>query len=184
MNHFFVFEGLDGVGKTTLLENLQKDGYEVFVNPTEIHKGIRTKLHNKGKASLFYYLSSNAYIIEEQAKNKNNFLIDRYITSSFIADLYNDGKYKYNDFEKLFKTFSPFFKLPKITFFLTLDEDLRLKRIKDRNDSNNYDQLDKNYSLLWDDVIQNYNFSKKVIIDANKSELELVEEIKFYIQKG
>jgi len=178
---FFVFEGLDGVGKTTLLNSLEKKGFRIYHSPVAPYDKIRKSIHNKGDiSSFFFYLSANSYIIEN---NENKiFLLDRYIVSSLIAYLFTKNKYLYKDFLTLYKKFEVFFKLPTLTFFLKLDENTRLSRLKER-ENNEFDEIDINYTKLWNEVINHYDLSKKILIDANCSEQTLVEEVLFHLNK-
>ncbi len=179
---FYAIEGLDGVGKTTLINNLNKKGFITYKTPPKLYENTRKELHNLKEASLFYYLSSLSYTLEVEAKNSNNFILDRYIFSTITQYISNTTK-SVTDFKNLFKMFFQLIPLPNITFFIELDYETRMKRINNRLASEKtLDNKNKKYNDFWIQAIKEYNFSNKVILDGTKTEDELVIEVLSYLE--
>jgi len=184
---FYAIEGLDGVGKSTLCANLSKKGYKVFKTPSDDFSCLREKIHNLSKSSFFFYISSLCYLFEKEVVEEKFFFIDRYIFSTISHyAFYNNLSIK--EVNKLFNFFKNFIQIPDITFFLVLDYKERLKRIKKRNRNNRdkvkFDNLTKEYNDYILNLIKNYNFSRKVILDASKSEEELLGKVIFHIKEN
>jgi len=180
---FYAVEGLDGVGKTTLTKNLENKGFRIYKTPPILYEKIRKDLHGLKEASLFYYLSSLSYTLEVEAKNDTNFILDRYIFSTITQYISNTTN-SIDDFKLLFTKFSSLIQFPTITFFIDLNYKTRMDRIKDRTlVERMLDNEDKKYNDFWIEAIKEYNFSKKVILDGQKTEEELVKEVLSYLEK-
>lgn len=180
--NFFAIEGLDGVGKSTLIANLSNIGYQTLKTPAEIYKHIRKDIHDLDVSSLFYYLSSVAYAIEKDSDGLNDFFIDRYLFSS-ITQYLSKKDSDINDFERYFSAFKDFFSMPTVTFFITLDYDIRIERIKNRtNDEKLLDNISIKYDQFWSQCINSYSFSDKVIIDGRLSKEQIVDNVISHIQ--
>jgi thymidylate kinase len=174
---FYAIEGLDGVGKTTLIQNLENQGLATYKTPNKIFSIIRKELHNLNKSSLFFYLSSLAFLFEKEIKNNNLFFVDRYLFSTIGNFAYKNNLLD-EEINELFYIFYKFFPVPKLTIFLVLDYNERIKRINIRNQNeNNLDNLKKSYNDYIMRMIHNYKYSPKIIIDANKKEKEIITEV-------
>ncbi len=184
---FYAIEGLDGVGKTTLGINIRNLGYNVYKTPDEEFSCLRRKLHSLSKSSLFFYLSSLAFLFEKRIKNKNNvpFFVDRYLFST-ISEFSYKNKLSINEINWLFETFYNFLPKPKLTIFLVLDYEKRIERIKKREITSEFDNLEKDYDKYINRMIDSYKISPKVIIKADKEEIYVLEEVlkKISFKKG
>ena len=88
-SHAYIFAGPRGVGKTTLLDNLQKEGFSVYHSPVFPHSKIRREVHNKGDiSSLFFYLSANSYVVENNKDKIQNQMKE-------MHQKYSCGKYSF-----------------------------------------------------------------------------------------
>jgi len=179
---FYALEGLDGVGKTTLAKNLSDAGYSVYKTPPKKYEFLRKEIHNLKETSLFYYMSSIAYVLEVEASDKNNFFLDRYIFST-LTQYISNTTISIEDLKNLFNLFSPKIQFPTITFFINLNYEERMKRIKNRTlDEKLLDNENRQYNDFWIEAMNEYDYSKKIILDGTKSEQELVKEVISYMK--
>lgn len=181
---FYAIEGLDGVGKTTLIKNLSKKRFTTYKTPDDEYSCLRNKLHNLNRSSFFFYLSSLAYLFENHnLKDTNEFFVDRYLFST-IGNYAFRNDLSMEEVNNLFNEFYKFLPRPELTIFLVLDYEERIKRIKMRNlkQEENLDNLDINYNNFILNMIENYKFPK-IIINAKKAENELLNEVLNIINK-
>lgn len=176
-NKLIVFEGIDGVGKSTLCATLKKELKKQGINAllfedfektrpgfgalkSFIKENVRPLSVN---ASLYFYLSSALYkseIIKKLLK-KSWVICDRYIYST-IADHIAGGADK--AVVPNLKTF-PFLH-PDYAFWVTVSDKIRLERVKTRGLANKHDliplkqgtrayKLEKEYRRMGLTEIQN-----------------------------
>ena len=173
---FYAIEGLDGVGKTTLINNLSKKGFYTYKTPSDEYSCLRSKLHNLNKSSFFFYLSSLAYLFENDIRHTNEFFVDRYLFST-IGNYSFRNNLSMKEINRLFDEFYKFLPQPALTIFLVLDYKERVRRIKMRNlKEKNFDNLDINYNNYIVNMIEKYKFPK-IIINAKKNENEILDEV-------
>ena len=156
--HFITFEGGDGSGKTTLIQNLQivleKKGYTVLVTHapggTDAGKVIRDLLlHPKDplvkRAELFLFLADRAQQVEKvirPALSKGKIV---------LCDRYNDSTIAYQggarglDVEEVSKlcTFATNSLQPEITLYLDIDPKIGLDRVKKLQGSKDHIEKEK-----------------------------------------
>jgi len=149
-NKLIVFEGIDGVGKSTLCASLKRELldrgikvllYEDFEKKIQTFDLLKSFIKQKVKpvsidASLYFYLSSALYKSEIIKKLlKSHWVIcDRYIYST-IADHVVGGASK--AVLPDLKSF-PFLK-PDVAFLVTTSDKVRLARVKKRKVVNEHD---------------------------------------------
>ncbi len=194
---FITFEGIDGCGKTTQIELLEKylnsKNYKTIVTlepgSTQIGKKLRQiLLHHEGfvsdRAELFMYLADRAQHIEEIVMpNINNgkiVLCDRHTDSTLAYQGYARG----GNIEQLqiLNSIATSDLKPDITFLFDIDIQTAQKRlgaIKDRLEASGYDFYQK--------VRNGYlSLSKKFperikVIDASLTPEDVSEQVKTII---
>lgn len=175
---FFAIEGLDGAGKTTLVNNLSENGFKSLKTPPELYEVIRKKIHPLKEASLFYYLSSLCFALEVEAKDENNFILDRYFFSTITHYVANNKNCSEKEFYRIFHKLEEFITFPEITFFIQLDFETRIKRISSRSTKEKeLDNVTRKYNDFWVNCMNKYDLSEKIILNGNKTEFDLTSEV-------
>ena len=156
-----IFEGIEGTGKTTQINNLtnflNKNKYKYVKirepggtkNSEKIRKLILNKKSTLNKITdLFLYLASRSENLEKIiAKNygKKIILIDRFIYSTLAYQHYG-----MNINKKIINYLNNFlvgrFK-PNYIFLLTVDKKTLVKRLSKRKNKNKYDRLKINFYM-------------------------------------
>lgn len=181
---FFAVEGLDGAGKTTLVKNLSDNGFKSLKTPSVIYGKIRKIIHPLKEASLFYYLSSLCFALEVEARNENNFILDRYFFSTITHYVANNKNCSEKEFYRLFHKLEEFITFPEVTFFIQLDFESRVKRISNRSaNEKELDNTTREYNDFWVNCMNKYDLSKKIILNGNKTEEDLTKEVISIIKK-
>lgn len=139
-----VLEGLDGVGKTTLLKNLSDELYEFYllssyiVSPTRINKELLQVINKEYNSPLDKFqdtIKEHIKILDKlkEYNNKFNFIfLDRSIYSAFAYTMYleqdttikEEALHTIKQLEKEYHLYS---------LFLNIPEETRLERLKNRN---------------------------------------------------
>jgi len=172
-NKLIVFEGIDGVGKTTLSKLLQKKlvkaGYNIvrYENIEDKNGGfnkikpfIKTKVPIN--SSLFFYIASALYKSQQIEKLlKHNWVIcDRYIYSTYAYHtIRNANMSLIPDIKKI-----PI-RLPDFVFLIKVDDDIRLQRAKTRSDNNIHDGKAKTKNNIVGRMEKELELFKPIIID-------------------
>ncbi len=177
------FEGIDGSGKTTIAKILHsKIEKSIFTTePTDswLGKSVKKALEEKRDAITiaFLFLADRNEHIKEIKKwlNEGKIVIcDRFIDSTFAYQkehIKMDGVEEWLDW-----LHKPFFIKPDITFLLVIEPRKAIERIKDRKlivyeDEKFLEKVQENYL-----EIAKKEKDRIVIIDAEKSKEEVVEE--------
>jgi len=176
-NKLIIFEGIDGVGKTTLsklLQNkLEKLGFKTvrYEDIEEKNSGFNQikpfiKTQVPIDSSLLFYIASAIYKSQQIKKLlKHNWVIcDRYIYSTFAYHkIRNANMSLIPDMKKI-----PI-RLPDFLFLIKVNDDIRLKRTKVRSDNNAYDFKIKTSSNLIGKMEKELEEFKPIIIDNSYS---------------
>ena len=177
------FEGIDGSGKTTIAKILHsKIENSIFTTePTDswLGKSVKKALEEKRDAITiaFLFLADRNEHIKEIKKwlNEGKIVIcDRFIDSTFA---YQKEHIKMDGVEEWLNWLhKPFFTKPDITFLLVIEPRKAIERIKDRKlivyeDEKFLKRVQENYL-----EIAKKEKDRIVIIDAEKSKEEVVEE--------
>ena len=194
---FIVFEGIDGVGKTSLAQKLSHQlNYkfietplsELMFNNPQIYAKVVDYIHSylPGFLRAWFYSFSNLYLSEkycqEHSTNQRNLIINRYVVSNFA---YNSDNYTGNFFANLFQ----FLAKPYLTIYLTADLETIKQRISNRNkDDKDLLQVEYNKNvrepLMLNFLKQNYNAKQVAIINTTNLNLdEVYKKIMDRIQK-
>jgi dTMP kinase len=184
-NKLIVFEGIDGVGKTTLSKLLQdrlvKQGVKTvrYEDIEEKNSGFNQlkpfiKTQAPINSSLLFYISSAIYKSQQIEKLlKHNWVIcDRYIYSTLAYHkIRNADMSLIPDVKKI-----PL-RLPDFLFLLKVNDNIRLKRIKAR--SNNTDDLKiKTSKNLVGKMEKELEKFKPIIIDNSYlTSVDVIENI-------
>lgn len=194
---FIVFEGIDGVGKTSLAQKLSHQlNYkfietplsELMFNNPQIYAKVVDYIHSYLPRFLraWFYSFSNLYLSEkycqEHSTNQRNLITNRYVVSNFA---YNSDNYTGNFFANLFQ----FLAKPDLTIYLTADLETIKQRISNRNkDDKDLLQVEYNKNvrepLMLNFLKQNYNVKQVAIINTTNLNLdEVYKKIMDRIQK-
>lgn len=194
---FIVFEGIDGVGKTSLEQKLsQQLNYkfietplsELMFNNPQIYAKVVDYIHSylPGFLRAWFYSFSNLYLSEkycqQHSTNQRNLITNRYVVSNFA---YNSDNYTGNFFANLFQ----FLAKPDLTIYLTADLETIKQRISNRNkDDKDLLQVEYNKNvrepLMLNFLKQNYNTKQVAIINTTNLNLdEVYKKIMDRIQK-
>ena len=194
---FIVFEGIDGVGKTSLAQKLSHQlNYkfietplsELMFNNPQIYAKVVDYIHSylHGFLRAWFYSFSNLYLSEkycqEHSTNQRNLITNRYVVSNFA---YNSDNYTGNFFANLFQ----FLAKPDLTIYLTADLETIKQRISNRNkDDKDLLQVEYNKNvrepLMLNFLKQNYNAKQVAIINTTNLNLdEVYKKIMDRIQK-
>ena len=194
---FIVFEGIDGVGKTSLAQKLSHQlNYkfietplsELMFNNPQIYAKVVDYIHSYLPVFLraWFYSFSNLYLSEkycqEHSTNQRNLITNRYVVSNFA---YNSDNYTGNFFANLFQ----FLAKPDLTIYLTADLETIKQRISNRNkDDKDLLQVEYNKNvrepLMLNFLKQNYNAKQVAIINTTNLNLdEVYKKIMDRIQK-
>ncbi len=189
-NFFYVFEGIDGSGKTTLIDQLKKKLSNKNVYFTKEPFG--TKLNTSFKELLYQVGSEEDYIsqyllfaaarsyhiktvINPNLKNNYHVISDRFFYSSLV---YQGMKIDENFIKLVYENSNYGVKVKKI-FFCKISFNIAFQRIEKRNINDNLDNLYKSkLSLLakrYDELFE--NDPSVVILDMNLPINILVEKV-------
>ena len=194
---FIVFEGIDGVGKTSLAQKLSHQlNYkfietplsELMFNNPQIYAKVVDYIHSylPGFLRDWFYSFSNLYLSEkycqEHSTNQRNLITNRYVVSNFA---YNSDNYTENFFANLFQ----FLAKPDLIIYLTADLETIKQRISNRNkDDKDLLQVEYNKNvrepLMLNFLKHNYNAKQVAIINTTNLNLdEVYKKIMDRIQK-
>lgn len=191
-NKLIVFEGIDGVGKTTLSKLLQnrlmKQGFQTvrYEDIEEKNSGFNQikpfiKTHAPIDSSLLFYMASAIYKSRQIEKLlKYNWVIcDRYIYSTFAYHkIRNADMSLISDMKKI-----PV-RLPDCLFLIKVNDDIRLRRARSRSNNNAYDFKIKTNRNLIGKMEKELEGFKPIIIDNSYSTSKnVVEKIYQIINK-
>tara|TARA_Y100000590_G_scaffold379558_1_gene447265 strand:+ start:2937 stop:3557 length:621 start_codon:yes stop_codon:yes gene_type:complete len=183
-----IFEGIEGSGKTTLINHISnylKKEKITFIKIREPGGNINSELirklilNNKNKfnpyTDLFLYLASRSENIEKIIKknyNKKIILLDRFTDSTLAYQHYGMGLNKnlINNVNKiLLKNIKP-----NLTFLNIVNMQNLSNRLKLRKNKNRYDKFKINfYKKVQTGFLKlSKNKSNYIVIDSNKSLVE------------
>ena len=194
-----VFEGIEGSGKTTLINYVSKFFSKKKIkyirirepggnkNSEKIRKLILNNKNNFNSfTDLMLYLAARSENIDLTIKknyNKSVILLDRFTDSTIAYQHYGMGldKNLINKINKsLLKNIKPDLTFLNVVNSKNLIKRLRLRKLKNRYDNFNikfYEKVQKGYLKLAK------NRSKYVIIDSNKKLIENKKEVLNKIKK-
>ena len=184
------FEGIDGVGKSTVVdavyEKLSIKGYNVCIlrDPGSSEMGeqlrnlIKSDIPRSKMTNLFLYLSARLELVADIEKLKDQYdyiLLDRYVDSTVAYQAYGQN-IDLNTIKTLNGILLEGDKyLPNKTYYLFLDEKTRLERLTKRTedlddidtDTEFLSRVKKGYESLLDDkrILALKNENSKITAD-------------------
>jgi len=191
--NFIVFEGSDGSGTTTQLSLLEKrlkdQGKPCFFStfePTDgqIGRIIRSALKNEIQVkpqtlALLFAADRNEHLygkegILERVKKGEFVISDRYALSSLVYQGIECG-------DELPGYLNSSFPAPEITFFLDIDPQTALARVKERSELEIYEYSDfqEKVRVKYKTIIEIYRKegARVEIIDASKTASEVADQV-------
>lgn len=197
-NKFFVFEGMDGSGKTSIVRmvaaKLREEGYDVITSrePGGTPEGEKFRSIILGPKEAEYHSMTYMFLlnasrmelvdklIKPSLEKGKVVLLDRYVDSTIVYQGYVDKtspEARQEVLDTIMNIHRSVIKLePNTTFLVRTTEELVKKRIIDRGDVNNLDQvaLDnlKMMGVYYDKVMEMRNGT-----DTKYSTLENVEGV-------
>lgn len=185
-NKLIVFEGIDGVGKTTLSKLLQnrlvKQGFKTvrYEDVEEKNSGFNQikpfiKTQATIDSSLLFYISSAIYKSQQIEKIlKHNWVIcDRYIYSTLAYHKIRNANMSLIPNIKKIPV-----RLPDFLFLIKVNDKIRLKRIKIRSSNTDYDYKVKTNKNLIGKMEKELEEFKPIIIDNSYSTpMDIIEKI-------
>jgi thymidylate kinase len=191
MGKLIVITGLDGSGTTTITKKLHElDKKSFFIqsphdNYSNCRKIIDTEVKKVSEiAHYYFYLSNNIYISEKIKTIKEkypeyNIYCTRYLLDTVVSHKVQNVNVELEYQNGIYKIIEPDF-----TFFLKLDENIRQKRIQNRNyEKSNLDKIIDD-SIIRERFIKEFSKYKNLIyIDASKTIEEICIDIKSIIER-
>ncbi len=196
-NYFYVFEGIDGCGKSTLIDVLKKKLFDrqfLFTKEpfgTSFNKNIKQLLYeaidrNDHMCQYLLFAAERAYhiknIINPYLKKGFNVISDRFIYSSIVYQGMNINE---NFIKLVYKNSNDNLKIKKI-FFCKIPYKIALERIKLRNINDVFDSyyedklslLELRYDLLFKNnnqvVVLDMTLPIELLLDIVMSNLIIV----------
>lgn len=193
---FITFCGLDGTGKTTLIcrlsEKLQEMNYKVFCTyqpsrevrqstlfrqfvDTNNHEGLEYR--SLSLLTVSDRVQHSTQVILPRLKKGEIVISDRYFYSALVnlrARGYKEDKWIYE--------IASYLPRPDIAFFLDIDFDLSLQRIRQRsNEKDKWIDIEFN-KLLKEEFIHVSNISDGIIVDSSGNPDVTFETIWKYVE--
>lgn len=181
-NMLIVFEGIDGVGKTSISKRLCETlinakipciRYEDYERKDEGFNVIKPFISEKTSidSSLFFFVASAIYKSQEIEKLLQDHWVvcDRYIYSTLA---YNQAR------GANMSLIADLEELPILTpdyyFLIRADESVRIQRLAEKHDIEPIDFEPKSPGSFFDRVEQNFLKHKPIILDNSKSEIDAI----------
>ena len=186
--------GVVGVGKSSLSEYLQEEGYTIFKEPVFNNPLLDKFYYNKQRYSFplqIFFLNKRFELIKE-ASQVPNAVLDRSILEDtiFAKMLYDSGEMEgeeFNIYMELFKNMLEHVRPPKLMVYLRVSPEEAIRRINKRgrgfevqNSIKYWYDLNQNY----EDYFKNYNWSPLLTIDVDDINfVENIDDRKYIINK-
>lgn len=185
---FIVFEGIDGAGKSTLIEGVSKvlssRGIDTVstAEPTEgpigsmIRSGTIRKVSQNAEALLFTAdRACHTQEIKEWMDSGKTVLCDRYYASTVAYQSANlDGTRAEKEWLKEINR--PVIIEPDITFLLDIDPEISMERVNGRGETSKFETAEylKKVRSNYLEIAGEDDFH---IIDASRTEEEVLDEV-------
>jgi len=186
-----VIDGVVGVGKSTLMNILQKEGYVPFEEPVVDNPILEKFYYDRERYSFslqIFFLNKRFKNIKDASKIKNA-VMDRSIYGDVIfAKMLKDaGEMSNEEFDlyiELFENMIEHCKPPKLLVYLEVGVEEAMKRINKRGreyerivERDYWEQLNSNYR----DYFEQYNISPIIKINVDNMDFESNMEDRAYL---
>jgi len=173
---FFVIEGLDGVGKTTIGRMLAKElNANLIKTPPQIFKFFHKFFQKRtpSKSSLIFYLFS-VFVVSLRiifTNNKKSFICVRYLDSTIAYHAAFNYKFQVDRYCWLFKK-------PDFIIYLIVNENVRKNRLSDRNKLSKIDLLSQDQDIC-NSIKHHYNNNmiSNIHIDTTEKSVHIIIKI-------
>ncbi len=147
-DNFIVIEGLDGVGKSTVTEALSKElGAKKLSTPgkgiQKIRDFVDSDIHSR-QTKFLMYMASNSSVsdrIENYLERDEKVVLDRYYFTTVVYNEVFSCENKSGKYKELMEHFD--LVNPDRVFYLDIDEESRLRRLKGRSSKNKPYEMDR-----------------------------------------
>lgn len=186
-----VIDGVVGVGKSTLMEILEKNGYIAFKEPVTKNPILDKFYYDRERYSFplqIYFLNERFKQIKKASQYPNS-VLDRSIYGDviFAKMLRDNGEMSEVEFQiylDLFGNMMEHLKAPKLLVYLEISTDEAIKRIKKRGreyeqvvEREYWERLNQNYR----DYFEQYSFSPVLKINVDQIDFENNLEDREYV---
>ncbi|MEK4222069.1 deoxynucleoside kinase [Bacillus sp. FSL W8-0116] len=186
-----VIDGMVGVGKSTLMEILEKNGYIAFKEPVTNNPILDKFYYDRERYSFplqIYFLNERFKQIKKASQYPNS-VLDRSIYGDviFAKMLRDNGEMSEVEFQiylDLFGNMMEHLKAPKLLVYLEISTDEAIKRIKKRGreyeqvvEREYWERLNQNYR----DYFEQYSFSPVLKINVDQIDFENNLEDREYV---
>ncbi len=150
--NFYAVEGLDGVGKSTVVGELIKNGYTVLTTPPTEFKRFRPIFEHKDlRLRFLYYLLGVMYAgkLAQKIESRERTISDRYLLTTISAHEAMGLS------QRWLSICMPIIKavpIPENTFLITCEEQERLKRMYQRGAN----LVDQNNMAINPKILEGY----------------------------
>ena len=186
-----VIDGMVGVGKSTLMEILEKNGYIAFKEPVTNNPILDKFYYDRERYSFplqIYFLNERFKQIKKASQYPNS-VLDRSIYGDviFAKMLRDNGEMSEVEFQiylDLFGNMMEHLKAPKLLVYLEISTDEAIKRIKKRGreyeqvvEREYWERLNQNYR----EYFEQYSFSPVLKINVDQIDFENNLEDREYV---
>lgn len=185
-------EGIDGSGKTTLI-NALRNTFPEFVYTREPYSiSINDIIKNSSSyfESFLYFVTDHIYHLHREiqpALNENKTVIcDRYIDSRAAYQGALLGSFSILD--RIYNFHMSFSRIPDLTLFLKVDPEIAINRISHRNILDDFESIEflRRVAENYDIICEKYR-DRIIVIDANKNLNDVIKSacdiISNFVQK-
>lgn len=183
---YIVIEGVNGVGKTSLYEKLMEKHHEWDFTKEAMElntflENVDVPLPKHHKAVLYAYdRYINTYFdVKYHGGGLDGTVItDRSLLSSLVYNVRTTSKKEYDMIYKL----NSFMPKPDLCIYLTADNEVIDKRLRERGEGNPFMQRDKNKYQKAIRYVTDFHDWNIETVDSGKETVELVSEVEQLIE--